>query len=251
MSNSKLADYTCISPHSNPRGCKIDTITIHHAAGRSSVEGLGATFKTRQASANYGIGTDGRVGLYVPEDRRAWTSSSPANDHRAVTIEVANDSGAPGWHVSDHVLDVLVDLVADICRRNEIERLIWNPDSAARHTHAGGANMTVHSDFVPTLCPGPYLMEKMPEIARRVNNKIRPPEVYLPQRVRVSDASGLVWIYTWRGIENGPYRPCPAGVYTIIELAPYSGNGVYWGTLKSGAGYILVKIVDGKIVPVS
>lgn len=250
MPNSPLVSYTRISPHSNPRQCKIDTITIHHAAGRASVEGLGATFAAREASANYGIGTDGRVGMYVPEDRRAWTSSSPANDHRAITIEVANCSGSPGWCVSDHVLDVLVDLVADICRRNGIERLIWDPDPAARRIHAHGANMTVHRDFAATLCPGPYLMDKMPEIAGRVNNKIRTPNVDLPQLVRVSDASGIVWIYKWRGIDNGPYRPCPAGVYTIIELSPYR-DGVYWGTLKSGAGFILVKCDGDKIVPVS
>ena len=95
MSDSKLATYTLISPNCHhPRNHKIDTITIHHMAGNLTVEQCGKIFQNtkREASSNYGIGTDGRIGLYVHEADRAWTSGSPANDHRAITIEAANDS---------------------------------------------------------------------------------------------------------------------------------------------------------------
>ena len=100
MSNSGLVNYTKISPNrTSPRRNKIDRITIHHMAGNLAVETCGNVFapRSRQASSNYGIGSDGRVGMYVEEKDRAWTSSSGANDHRAITIEVADNAGAPGW----------------------------------------------------------------------------------------------------------------------------------------------------------
>lgn len=175
MSDSKLVSYTLISPNCNsPRNHKIDTITIHHMAGNLSVETCGQVFQNpkRQASSNYGIGTDGRIGLYVHEKDRAWTSGSPVNDHRAITIEVANDTLAPEWHVSDKAMASLIELVEDICIRNGIEKLVWSDNKADRVGHKNGCNMTVHRDFQATLCPGPYLYGKMGWIASEVNKRL-------------------------------------------------------------------------------
>ena len=83
MSNSPLVVYTKLSPnHSGKRTKKIDTITIHCMAGNCSVETCGNLFasSSRQASSNYGIGTDGRIALYVDEANRSWCTSSNAND---------------------------------------------------------------------------------------------------------------------------------------------------------------------------
>lgn len=168
MSNSKLVNYTKLSPNCNkPRNHKIDTITIHHMAGNLSVEACGEVFarSSRQASANYGVDTDGRIGLYVDEANRAWTSSSPENDNRAVTIEVANDGGAPDWHVSDKALAATIDLCVDICRRNGIDAL--------RYTGNKFGNLTMHKWFAPTACPGPYLSSKFPYIAQEVNKRLK------------------------------------------------------------------------------
>ena len=93
MSNSPLVSYTKLSPnHSGRRNHVIDTISIHCMAGNGSVETCGALFAdpARKASSNYGIGSDGRIGLYVDEANRSWCTSSASNDNRAVTIEVAN-----------------------------------------------------------------------------------------------------------------------------------------------------------------
>ena len=155
MSDSKLVTYTLISPNCHhPRNHKIDTITIHHMAGNLSVEQCGKIFQNtkREASSNYGIGTDGRIGLYVHEEDRAWTSGSPANDHRAITFEVANDGGAPDWHVSDKALESLINLLVDICKRNGIEKLVWSDNKDDRVHHRNGCNMTVHRDFQATAC---------------------------------------------------------------------------------------------------
>ena len=167
MSNSELVNFTKISPNSNnPRNQPIRKITIHHMAGNLTVEACGNVFapSSRQASSNYGVGTDGRVGLYVEERNRAWTSSSPANDHQAVTIEVANGSGAPDWHVSDKALAKLIDLCADICRRNGIAALHYTGDA--------NGNLTRHNMFAETGCPGPYLQSKFPYISAEVNKRL-------------------------------------------------------------------------------
>ena len=122
MSDSALVSYEHISPNSNnPRKYPISKITPHHMAGNMSLEQLGATEgrPTRQMSSNYGIDSKGRIGLFCHEANRSWCSSSPANDHRAITIEVANDGGAgTNWHVSDAALEALVKLCVDICQRN-------------------------------------------------------------------------------------------------------------------------------------
>ncbi len=168
MSNSPLVNYTAISPNSsNPRKNKIKKITIHHMAGNLSVETCGNVFayRKRQASSNYGIGSDGRVGMYVEEKNRSWCSSNANNDHQAVTIEVANDSGSnTNWHVSDKALAKLIDLCVDICKRNGIEKLNYTGDA--------NGNLTRHNMFANTSCPGPYLQSKFPYIADEVNKRL-------------------------------------------------------------------------------
>ena len=185
MSNSKLVDYVKISPHkTSPRKNKIDIITIHHMAGNLSVETCGNVFQTKQASSNYGIGSDGRVGLYVDEADRSWCSSSSANDNRAVTIEVANSAVGGNWPVSDLALAKLIDLCVDICQRNGIEKLNFTGDKSG--------NLTMHKMFAATACPGPYLESKFPYIAEQVNKRLSGKEDYtLDQFIRdVQAATG-------------------------------------------------------------
>lgn len=165
--NSSLVDYTKISPNStNPRKDKIKKITIHHMAGNLSIEACGNVFqnRSRQASSNYGIGTDGRVGLYVEEKNRAWTSSSSENDNQAVTIEVANDRTGGDWHVSDKALEKTIELCVDICKRNGIKSLNFTGDKSG--------NLTMHRYFAATACPGDYLASKFPYIASEVNKRL-------------------------------------------------------------------------------
>lgn len=172
--NSPLVSYTKLSPnHSGTRTHAIDTITIHCVVGQCSVETLGNIFAptSRKASSNYGIGSDGRVGLYVEEKNRSWCSSNAANDHRAVTIEVASDTKAP-YAVGDKAYAALIDLVTDICKRNGIKKLIWSTDKNDRVNHVGGCNMTVHRDYANKSCPGDYLYNRHGAIAAEVNERL-------------------------------------------------------------------------------
>ncbi len=174
MSNSPLVSYTRLSPnHSGKRTHAIDTISIHCMAGNLSVETCGAVFAptSRQASSNYGIGSDGRIALYVDEANRSWCTSSAANDHRAVTIEVANSGGAPDWPVSAKAYAALLDLVTDICKRNGIKRLLWEGDKSLIG-QVGRQNLTVHRWFAAKACPGDYLYELHGAIAKEVNRRL-------------------------------------------------------------------------------
>ena len=233
MSNSKLVNYTQLSPNcSKPRNHVIDKLTIHHMAGNLTVEQCGSVFApaSRKASANYGIGTDGRVGLYVDEANRSWCSSNSANDNRAVTIEVANDEVGGNWHVSDTALAKLIDLCVDICQRNGISRINYTGDKSG--------NLTMHKWFAATACPGPYLESKFPYIAEQINARLgntqqpsaQTPSDATPYRVRI--------VIPDLNIRKGPGtnygtvgRYTGKGVFTIVEEA--SGTGATkWGLLK-------------------
>ena len=182
MSNSKLISYTKISPNRGntinevwkpERTHAIDTITIHCVVGQCSVETLGNIFAptSRQASSNYGIGNDGRIGMYVEEKDRSWCSSNAANDNRAITIEVASDTSHP-YAVNAKAYAALLDLVTDICKRNGIKRLVWSANKADRVNHKNGCNMTVHRDYANKSCPGDYLYNRHSEIAAEVNKRL-------------------------------------------------------------------------------
>ena len=173
MSNSKLVSYTKLSPNKGTRRHKIDTVTIHCMAGNLSVETCGDMFakKSVSASSNYGIGSDGRIALYVPEESRSWATSNVANDDRAVTIEVANDGGAPDWHVSDKAYSALIDLLVDICQRNGIAELKWKADKSLIGK-PDKQNMTVHRWFANKACPGNYLYNLHGQIASEVNERL-------------------------------------------------------------------------------
>lgn len=166
MSNSPLVEYIHLSPNCNTRTQKITKITPHHMAGNLTIETCGNVFapSSRQASSNYGIGTDGRIGMYVEECNRAWTSSSAWNDQQAVTIEVANCSTGGEWPVSDAAWESLVDLCVDICQRNDIPELVWTGDSSG--------SLTTHDMFASTNCPGPYLKSRMALLASEVNARL-------------------------------------------------------------------------------
>ncbi|HCI60584.1 MAG TPA: hypothetical protein DE313_07210 [Ruminococcus sp.] len=172
--NSKLVNYTRISPNrSVNRNHKIDTVSIHCVVGQCSVETLGSIFAStsKEASSNYGIGYDGRIGLYVEEKDRSWCTSSSSNDNRAITIEVASDTYHP-YRVKDVAYKSLIKLLVDICKRNGIKKLVWSTNKSERMNHLNGCNMTVHRDYANKSCPGDYLYNLHGQIAKEVNAQL-------------------------------------------------------------------------------
>lgn len=168
MSNSSLVDFRDYSPnHSGRRQNPITKIAIHHTAGVLTAARIGNVFKSRnrQASCNYGVGSDGKIVLVVDECNRAWTTSSFWCDNRAVTIETSNCQYGGNWPVSDFVLDRLIDLVTDICKRNNIYPCTYTGDK--------NGVLQKHEWYAQTTCPGPYLGSKFSYIASEVNKRLK------------------------------------------------------------------------------
>lgn len=171
--NSKMVTYTKLSPnHSGQRTHAIDRITPHCVVGQCSVETLGSIFalRSRQASCNYGIGADGRVGMYVEEKNRSWCSSSNANDQRAVTIECASDTKHP-YAMNNAVYESLIKLCTDICKRNGKKKLLWLGDKTKTLNYAPKSDemvLTVHRWFANKSCPGNWLYARLDDLAAKV-----------------------------------------------------------------------------------
>ena len=171
--NSSLVSYTKLSPnHSGQRTHSIDRITPHCVVGQCSVETLGNIFlpTSRQASCNYGIGVDGRVGMYVEEKNRSWCSSSSANDQRAVTIECASDTTEP-YAFKDVVYQKLITLCVDICKRNGKKKLLWLGDKDKTLSYEPKSDemvLTVHRWFANKSCPGNWMYARMGDLAEKV-----------------------------------------------------------------------------------
>ena len=172
MSNSALVSYKKISPHKSVnRKHKIDTITIHCTAGICTVESLGSLFSgSREVSSNYGIGNDGRIGMYVEEKDRSWCSSNAANDHRAITIECSSSDKSP-YQINDKVYQSLIKLLVDVCKRNGIKALLWKGDKSLIG-QVDKQNMTVHRWFANKACPGDYIYARLGQIAKEVNAQL-------------------------------------------------------------------------------
>ena len=175
--NSKLVVHTKLSPnHSGQRTHSIDRISPHCVVGQVTAESLGNLFAraSYQASSNYGIDKDGRVGLYVEEKNRSWCTSSNANDQRAVTIECASDTSSP-YRMNDAVYQTLIKLCTDICRRNGKKKLLWFGDKNKTLNYSPAADemiITVHRWFANKSCPGDWLYSRLGDLANKVTAEL-------------------------------------------------------------------------------
>ena len=171
--NSSMVAYTKLSPnHSGQRTHAIDRISPHCVVGRCTAEGLGDWFAktSTQASSNYGIDKNGRVGMYVEEKNRSWCTSSNANDQRAITIECASDNTEP-YAMNSKVYDMLIKLCTDICKRNGKKKLLWFADKDKSLNYAPKSDemvITVHRWFAKKSCPGNWLYARLGDVASKV-----------------------------------------------------------------------------------
>ena len=175
--NSPLVVFTKLSPNqSGTRTHAIDRITPHCVVGQCTAESLGALFADpeRQASSNYGIDKDGRVGMYCPESNRSWCTSNRDNDQRAITVECASETKHP-YAMYDAVYESLVELCTDICRRNGRTKLLWLADKEKTLAYEPASDemlITVHRWFANKSCPGDWLYSRLGDLATRVTTAL-------------------------------------------------------------------------------
>lgn len=256
MSNSSLVSYTKLSPnHSGQRTHSIDRITPHCVVGQLSAESICGCFTStsRQASCNYGIGTDGRISLCVEEKNRSWCSSSNANDQRAVTIECASDMSEP-YAMNSKVYASLINLCVDICKRNGKKKLLWLGDKTKTLNYSPKSDemvITVHRWFANKSCPGNWLYARLGDLATQVTKKLGGTTASTPTTTTQPVATN----------KNFPNVPFTVEVLisdlnirkgagtNYATIGKYTGKGVFtitavqngWGKLKSGAGWIYLE----------
>ena len=266
--NSPLVSYTKLSPnHSGQRTHSIDRITPHCVVGQCSVETLGNIFAptSRQASCQYGIGVDGRVGMYVEEKNRSWCSSSNANDQRAVTIECASDTEAP-YAFKEVVYNKLIELCVDICKRNGKSKLLWLGDKTKTLNYTPKSDemvLTVHRWFANKSCPGDWLYNRLGNLATAVTKQLGGAvDTKTEGKTTSSDNAKTIWDFL---IGKGLNAYAVAGImgnlkaesglnpqnlqntyekklgYTDATYTTAVDNGSYTNFVKDSAGYGLAQ----------
>lgn len=267
--NSPMVAYTKLSPnHSGQRTHSIDRITPHCVVGQCSVETLGSIFAptSRQASSNYGIGADGRVGMYVEEKNRSWCSSSNANDQRAVTIECASDTMEP-YAFRDIVYETLIKLCVDICQRNGKSKLLWLGDKDTTLAYTPKADemvLTVHRWFANKSCPGNWMYARMGDLASKVTSALGGSQQAVTPAVSASetDTEKTIWDFLYTKLGNAYGAAGLMGnLYAESALRPNNlqntyekklgmtdaeytaavDNGTYDNFVKDSAGYGLAQ----------
>lgn len=213
MTCSKLTDAWLPVPGKSysPRAYPVTRVTVHHIAGDPTIEGLQDVFLVpgRQASSNYGVGSDGRIGCYVAEEDGAWTSSSWDNDNRAITIEVA-DADTVNWIPSDSAYKATVALCADICNRYGI---------TPTYTGDTGGTFTEHMMFAATGCPGPWWHAHMPQFINDVKQAMEGDEVTPQDKIDIANLCAEKWAESayWDEDKKAQWGPAGKGTGNYIR----------------------------------
>ena len=255
--NSSLVSYTKLSPnHSGQRTHSIDRITPHCVVGQCSVETLGSIFypTSRQASCQYGIGPDGRIGMYVEEKNRSWCSSSNANDQRAITIECASDTTEP-YAMNSKVYDALIKLCVDICKRNGKKKLIWLGDKDKTINYNPKSDemiITVHRWFANKSCPGNWLYARLGDLATKVTAQLGgtttapEPTTSTLYRVRKTWSDSMTQKGAFKVLSNAKKCADDNAGYSVFDE---KGNVVYTGkntVVKKTVTELAKEVIAGK-----
>lgn len=234
MSKSSLIDITVPASTNNyskgRSGRKIEMITLHHMAGVLSAKRCGELFQNpnRKASSNYGIGYDGKIGLYVDEENTSWANSNWDANCKSVTIETSNDKAGGDWHVGDVTLNSLIKLVADIAKRNNLGKLVK------------GKNLTWHQMYYRTVCPGDYLLSKLDYIvdeANKINEQVEPAtdlkiEKIDKKKIRLNKNASL-WnldFTKWKDAKSVKNYEKGTVIENIVAVATNALGGKYYMT---------------------
>lgn len=164
--------------YSSRNGVKTDRIILHHCASTSLSGVLGMMASgSREVSANYVVGNSGEIVGVVPEEYRAWTSSAPAWDGRAITFEIVNEAREPDWRISSEAFDAVARMLADISARYGIA---LSRVTVVTHQELN----SIHGASYPTACPGPYLQARINDLIVLAKKYLTAPTVVQKRRGR-------------------------------------------------------------------
>ena len=235
MTKSKLATYENLANnYGGKRLYPVTKISIHHMAGKMTAKQCADYFARteRIASSNYTIGWDGSIALSVPEEYRAYTTSSSWCDERAITIEVSNEDNNGGdWKITDKAYNALLDLVTDICKRYNIKDCSYTGDK--------DGVLQKHEWYAYTNCPGAYLGSKFPEISKIVNQRLK--EKKNIQRLNVNKSIDLTKSKGLYQIKNGTNVRLNPSINSDIKRISKNGEIVSVTEIKNGWAKIAKK----------
>ena len=230
MAISSLASVSIISPNtSGIRTAPISKVTVHHMAGDLTVEQCGSIFKSasRQASSNYGVGSDGRIGCYLEEEYHPWTSSSYWNDDRAITLEVA-DYNLGDWSPSKAAYQSTVLLCADICTRYGIY---------PTYTGDTDGTFTEHRMYAATSCPGDWWHTKMPDFVNDVRNAMKGRYGMPIECILHPDESQKLFHVSGNDIAYIPHPDCLTALQDVAEACGQDIPYIELGTKEAPWGW--------------
>lgn len=206
-------------PHftSGRSGAKINKIVIHHMA-TTNYDIVPSIWKTREASAHYGIGKNGEIRAYVDESNTAWHAGNWNANISSIGIEHVNTTGEPTWLVAQATIDASARLCADISKRYGLGNLVV------------GKNLFSHSDFSSTACCGPYLKPRLQEICNKANAILNGDGSSIPQatsglyRVRKSWADATSQKGAFKDLVNAKKIADGNTGYSVFDE---KGNKIY------------------------
>lgn len=250
MPISPLAKYVALSPNnSGRRNHKIDIVTIHCMVGHMSAKACVDMYMNPniETSCNYAVGDNpGDIACGVDENNRAWTTSSPDNDHRAITIEVASDRNAP-YAITDTAMENLITLLVDICKRNNIDALRWKADSGLKCYHPELQNMTAHRWFAAKACPGDYIYSREGWIADEVNKRLGKPTTNVVNTAKVNSKKEVDDMYK---VQVGAFTKKENAVKLQAELKAKGYDAIIVNTEETLSSKSVIEIarevIDGK-----
>jgi len=147
MPRSPFATQIYDTPQKSSRNGSVPRyVVIHHAASTSFSGVVQMELGAKEVSSTLII--DGpNIASMMDESYRAWSLSSALWDGQSLSVETINNSGAPGWTISEASYRSLAKVVADWCRRYSIpcnrDRVLGHREVYSRH----GASYA-------TACPG-------------------------------------------------------------------------------------------------
>lgn len=224
MSYSPLVSYYNLSPnHESRNGKKIKGFAIHCFVGQVGLPRGVDVFKPREkdASANYVISYDGKIGCAVDDEYRSWCTSSRI-DEQVLSIECASDSYHP-YAITDDCYNALIDLLVDRCLAYGINKLSFANDAEygqALKLDENYQNIVCHRWYSNKACPGQHILSLLVsgKITNDVNERLGSPQPVPPTPEPEPEYTTDVII---NNLSNGDIGADVAAVQGMLEYHGY------------------------------